>query len=450
MIAPYIHDFAAYDLWVKPLGLLYLAAAAENAGYRVRIVNCLDRPHPTTSSTSERTHGREVGDGRGKFGHEAIPKPECLRRIPRKYKRYGIPQEVFLKELSEGPKPDVIGVGSMMTYWYGGVRETIETARSVYPDVPVILGGVYATVCADHARKHSGADIVVEGPGEEKFIDILGEITGVNGGERIPIASLRPAYHLLHNAHSVSMLTSFGCPFSCAYCASRILRGRFIQRPVRDVMAEIGFYIRGMGMRDIAFYDDAFLINADGHIKPLLRDIAAMGLNARFHTPNGLHPNLIDEELARLMGTAGFATIRLSVESIHEARLRDSCMKVTPTGFEQAVNHLTSAGYAPDRLQAYVLMGTPGQRPEEVEETIRFVHKTGTIVRLADFSPIPGTQYFAAVEKEYGLDLSEPLLQNNSVFPHLVPGLCKHYQELKTLAISLNAELRARGSAAQR
>jgi len=449
LIAPYIHDFAAYDLWLKPLGLLYVAAAAERAGYRVRMVNCLDRLHPAVSSQAERNNGKQFGDGRGKFAHEIIPNPECVRMIPRHYKRFGIPKEAFLRQLSEGPKPEAIGVGSMMTYWYGGVRETIELVRSVYPDVPVILGGVYATLCTDHARRHSGADIVVEGPGEGKFIDVLADVAGYGDRAKTPLVSLRPSYHLLGKVVSVSMLTSFGCPFRCAYCASRILQGRFIQRPVPDVVDEIGSYARDMGIRDIAFYDDALLVNADEHIKPILHEVAAMDLNARFHTPNGLHPNMIDEEVAGLMRAAGFTTMRLSVESVQEARLRDSCTKVTPAGFERAMKHLISAGYAPGELEAYVLMGAPGQMLEEVEETIRFVHDTGAIVRLADFSPIPGTEYFEAAEQEYGRDLSEPLLHNNSAFPHLFSGLNERYQDLKSLARALNAELPARDSATQ-
>jgi len=237
------------------------------------------------------------------------------------------------------------------------------------------------------------------------------------------------------------MLTSYGCPFSCAYCAPASLRRGFLQRAVGDVVSEIVRYVRDMGIQDIAFYDDALLANADRHIKPILREIAAMGLRVRFHTPNGLHANMIDRELAMLMRTAAFATVRLSIESIDEARLRDSCMKVAPAGFEAAVSNLFAAGYAVGDIEAYVLMGVPGQSSEEVEETMRFVHETGTVIRLADFSPIPRTAYFDAAMETYGLDPNEPLLQNSSVLPHLVPGLWDRYRKLKAAARSMNSAL---------
>ena len=74
---------------------------------------------------------------------------------------------------------------------------------------------------------------------------------------------------------------------------------------------------------------------------------------------------------------------------------------------------------------------------------MRLVHETGVVVRLADFSPIPGTKYFDDAVEMYGLDLSEPLLQNSSVLPFMVPGLLEQYQRLKTVARSLNSRLRS-------
>jgi radical SAM superfamily enzyme YgiQ (UPF0313 family) len=442
LVAPYVHDFAAFDLWVKPLGLLYVAAAAERAGYRVRVVNCMDSLNPAaTAGASVRPPVRRAGAG--KFPFETINLPHCLSKVPRKYKRYGIPLGIFRDAISAGPPPDIIGVGSMMTYWCSGVAETIAIARGLWPRVPVVLGGIYATLCPGHAREYSGADVVIEGPGEREFIELLrAEIGPVNKTRGGPEPS-RPAYHLLDNLDSVSMLTSFGCPYSCAYCASRLLRPGFVQRPADEVVAEISHYARTMKIKDIAFYDDALLVNADRHIKPILSEVIAQKLGTRFHTPNGLHANLIDSELAVLMRESGFATVRLSVESIDETRLRDSCSKVTAPGFERAMSHLFEAGYACGEIEAYVMMGAPGQEAEEVEQTMRFAHRAGAVVKLADFSPIPGTPYFDVAVRKYDLDPTEPLLQNSSVLPHLVPGLAVHYRTLKKYAGSLNAKLRS-------
>ncbi|RJP25772.1 MAG: radical SAM protein [Candidatus Abyssobacteria bacterium SURF_5] len=440
LIAPHIHDFAAYDLWLKPLGLLYVASAAEATGYSVRLINCLDRLHPAAQTLDRKHRSRSNGNGKGKFSFEEIPKPAPLAAIPRTFKRYGIPRDVFRRELEAGPRPHAIGVGSMMTYWYQGVAETIQIARKVFSDVPIILGGIYATLCPDHAQSHSGADYIIQAAGERQFTELLQKLVGP--GEIRDHHKNGPAYHLLEHVDSVSMTTSYGCPFACAYCASKLLRPAFRQRPVREVVTEIEHYRRQRDIRDIAFYDDALLVNRENHIKPILRELIDGKINVRLHTPNGLHANMIDEELATLMKNAGFATIRLSVESIDPALMNDSCMKVTAAGFRRGVHNLIEAGYEPASLEAYVLMGMPGQPPQAIEETMRFVHGEGLLIRLSDFSPIPGTPCFEAARTTWNLDLGEPLLHNSSVLPYLVPGMLEQYQDLKALARSLNANLR--------
>jgi radical SAM superfamily enzyme YgiQ (UPF0313 family) len=443
LVAPYIHDFAAYDLWLKPLGLLYIAAAAEAAGYSVRLVNCLDRLHPDALALDHRLTPKSAAHGKGKFSFEEIPKPLPLAKIPRAFKRYGIPTESFRNELRAGPRPDAIGLGSMMTYWYPGVAETIKQVREIYPDVPIILGGIYATLCPNHAREHSGADYVVGGTGERQFVELLGQILGP-GEEQPPRLFIRPAYHLLPNLDSVSMLTSRGCPFCCAYCASRLLSAGFTQPPPGEVVEEIVYYTEIMKITDIAFYDDALLVNPENHIKPILREVIGRKLHVRLHTPNGLHANMIDDELAGLMKRSGFATIRLSLESVYPALLQESFLKVSAAGFENAVEALFRAGYQRGSVEAYVLMGMPGQQPQEVEDTMRFAHQKGVLIRLADFSPIPGTGYFQKACEVFGIDMEEPLLQNSSVLPYLAPHMLDSYRRLKSLARLLNAEFLSR------
>ena len=42
LINPWIYDFAAHDLWSKPLGLLLLGGFLRERGYEVRLLDCLD------------------------------------------------------------------------------------------------------------------------------------------------------------------------------------------------------------------------------------------------------------------------------------------------------------------------------------------------------------------------------------------------------------------------
>ena len=47
LVNPWIYDFTAFDLWLKPLGLLYLASHLLNQGYEVELLDCLNRLDPS-------------------------------------------------------------------------------------------------------------------------------------------------------------------------------------------------------------------------------------------------------------------------------------------------------------------------------------------------------------------------------------------------------------------
>ena len=64
-------------------------------------------------------------------------------------------------------------------------------------------------------------------------------------------------------------------------------------------------------MTDVAFYDDALLVDAERLLLPVLRAVEGKGI--RFHTPNGLHARLLTPEIAAALVRAGFRTFRLSL-----------------------------------------------------------------------------------------------------------------------------------------
>ena len=160
LINPWITDFAAYNFWIKPLGLLSIASLLRENGFQVTLIDCLD--------FSIKTKG--YGDGR--FFKTKIEKPLLFKSIPRNYSQYGIPEEILLKRLLFIEEPDLIGVTSGMTYWYPGVFKLIEITKKLFKKAPIILGGIYATLCYEHAKKYSGVDIVFNGRGEVGGLEV--------------------------------------------------------------------------------------------------------------------------------------------------------------------------------------------------------------------------------------------------------------------------------------
>jgi radical SAM superfamily enzyme YgiQ (UPF0313 family) len=408
LINPWITDFAAYDLWIKPLGLLNIAGLLRENGFRVTLIDCLDL------SIKTKTYGD------GKFFKTKIEKPFSLKSIPRNYSQYGIPEEMLLKRLSFLEEPDLICVTSGMTFWYPGVFKLIEIIREFFKNVPIILGGIYATLCYEHAKKHSDVDIVFNGTGEVEVLKLISDLT--NFELRSPNSELRnnlyPAFDLYSQLNYACITTSKGCPFRCIYCASPFLSKGFVRRDPLKVVEEVGHWTTRYGVSNIAFYDDALLVEPSKHFIPIMEEVMERGIHCNFHIPNAIHIREIDEEVAGLLFRSGFKTVRLGFESSIETTQIEMGGKANNQEFQRAAKNLKRAGYSKEEIGVYIMAGLPGQRAGEVEESIAFVRETGARPMLVEYSPIPHTPLFEKAKKMSTFDLeNEPLFHNNSILP---------------------------------
>jgi Radical SAM superfamily/B12 binding domain len=438
LINPWIYDFAAYDFWIKPLGLLYLANLFRKNGYHIHFIDCLNARHSrVTWKAGAKLIKRDIS-GHGKFPQERIPKPQSLREIKRNYKRYGITPAIFIDELKSSVTPDLILVTSVMTYWYPGVFEVIRITKQTFPDIPIVLGGIYATLCPEHALQ-SGADITIAGAGEKHIPVLLRDFFGddpvyvpdPDDLDSIPY----PALDLLPLKDQFPILTSRGCPYNCTYCASNLLTDKFRQRDPAKVVNEIDFWHKQFGISQFSIYDDALLVNPEEMVIPMLTEIIRRRLGCQFHCPNGLHISQITAKLSKLMRMAGFATIRFGFESSNPIIQSSTGGKVKNEQLQEAVRYLTDAGYKSGDIGVYILCGLPGQEAAEVRDSIRYVKSHGARPIIAEYSPIPGTALWESAVNGSCFDLrGEPLFQNNSLLPcrseKLTPEL---YENLKMM-----------------
>jgi radical SAM superfamily enzyme YgiQ (UPF0313 family) len=418
-IHPWIVDFAAYNSWIEPLGLLTVAAVLRQAGHQVSLIDCLDRHHPAVAgSPTLAPHSPRNVYGCGPFPKVELPKPSLLAHVPRRWGRYGLPVEVFEEELSARPRPDAVLVTCAMTYWYPGAYEAIRRVKVRWPGVPVALGGIYATLCTEHARAHAGTDAVLPGPGERAALEWIDAVMGTSSPS-LHEKDVLPAHDLRRPQGYVAVRTARGCPFDCPYCAARLLCPSGWQpRDPQRVVDEIAWCTRDLDALDVALYDDALLTDAGHHITPLLEAIIARRLPVRFHAPNGLHARYLDRPLARLMRRAGFATVRLGLETSDPLQQAHDGAKVDDDAFAHAAEALYAAGFTPREVGAYVLIARPGQRVANVEATVAFAHHLGVPVYPAQFSPIPGTPEGEAAVAAGCLPAgADPLLHNNSIYP---------------------------------
>lgn len=414
-INPWIFDFAAFNVWSRPVGLLACLSMLRDAGANVALMDCLDPmwddvqwPNPGKYNT-------------GHYPKEALPLPEPLSFMDRRYSRYGHTRDTVRSALAAlDPAPDAVMVTTIMTYWYPGALDILDICAELWPDVPRLLGGTYATLCTDHARANANADVIQQGSLEHPdnwhaFWDVL---------ER-PVpplpqdAGLSLALDLYADPRYAPILGSRGCPFTCDYCASRALYPDFTQGAPSPVIESIqSEYDRGV--RDFAFYDDALLVNPDKWLWPTLDAIVDRGLDLRLHTPNAMHIRRLSPEVCTRLKAAGLHTVRLGLETTDFDNRHD--VKLTRKEWESGARNLLDAGFDLDDIGVYILFGLPNQNLDNVKEAIGHVHSYGFRPHLAHYTPIPGSPMFHKAEAASPYPLvEEPLFQNNSIWP-CVPG----------------------------
>ncbi len=440
LINPWIYDFTAYDFWSKPLGLLYVASILRGQSYEISYIDCMDRYSQEVLKLQNREFPKKDEFGRGPFYREEIKRPAILKDIPRRYSRYGISEEIFLNRTKKIPPPQAVLVTSIMTYWYPGVFRVIEKIKEIFPGIPIILGGVYATLCFGHASKFSGADYIVKGNNIRDWLKILEQLSGnINdyskyetGLDNLPY----PAWDLYSNLDYISILSSRGCPYRCSYCASFKINPKLEFRNSEEVVKEIEYWNKKRGVKDFVFYDDALLINSEDNFLFILEGLINKKLGIRLHTPNGVHARMINKKIALKMYQAGVETIRLGFETVDPRVQSETGGKVTCLEFKKAVDCLLEAGFKSSQIGAYLLIGIPGQNIQEIIDSIRFVIDCGAHPRLAKFSTIPGTKVWDEAKTYFNLEGEiDPLFHNDALLPYLSPNItAKVYQQIKSIA----------------
>ena len=423
LVNPPIYDFAAFDFWLKPYGMLSIAGKLRGQADFV-LFDYLDRLAPF--SIRQKSLALDMW-GRGRFYFEKIPNPEPLATIPRYFRRFGLPRDMFTDFLVQEKPFDFVFVQTTMTYWYPGIREVIEDIRKLQPQAKIILGGNYVTLCGSHAKTLE-ADVLIHGTDLEplwKYLDINPDMT-------------QPAlWESYENLKTGVLKLSDGCPFSCTYCSVPKVYGKFVPRPLENSLAEFELLSR-LGVDNIAFYDDALLFQSETVLVPFLEEIIKRDSKINLHSPNALNARFVTSELAELMVRAGFKTFYLGFESASSQWQKQTGSKVFSEELAEAAQKLIAAGANPGNITAYQILGHPHIDIQELEESMRFVHSLGIRGMLADFSPIPGTPDGEYCRKWVNLD--KPLMHNKTAFTIIRLGF-EESNRLKDLQRQLNRSL---------
>lgn len=386
----------------------------RRAGAQTALLDCLHQTWSDIAWPKQRAHGH------GPWPKAPLPAPSGLEHVPRRFSRYGLPYHAVSQALKRLNPPDAVLMTTSMTYWYPGAAAMARLIRQSWPRTPIILGGVYATLCQDHATALDVFDLVIAGPLErpDNWAALWNRLDTPVPPRPDP-TRVTMALDSYRAPRFSIILGSRGCPFHCAYCASKALHPAFEQRTSAQVLAEARSEL-DRGVQDFAFYDDALLIQPETWLLPLLEEIVDASLPVRLHTPNALHVSQLSLEMCTLLKKAGLTTVRLGLETGDFKNRLDA--KLSMEEWDAGLANLFQAGFTGSQLGAYILFGLPGQREEEVKQAIELAQASGVRPHLAQYSPIPGSPLFeqAMESSDYPLD-ADPIFQNNSIWP-CVPG----------------------------
>lgn len=360
---------------LPPLGLLYVAGALEAAGIRVAVV---DAP----------------GEGLNQAGF--------LERV----RMVGAP---------------IIGL-SGMTPMRDRIARDLKLVRPLAERI--VLGGVHATRFRDAVLdEFPEVDALVIGEGEGPAVALVNWWATANRGAPPPGVLVRdqpfteapvpacldelawPARHLVPHARYrylfqtrprfTTMISSRGCPFRCTFCDKTVSGSGWRARSAEGFVDELEWAQRTFGIGSVCVFDDNFTLRRK-RVVQICEEILRRGLDV--HWKCEARVDGVTPELARLMAAAGCRTVAFGVESGNQDSL-DVLKK--DQRVEQAEAALAACRGAGIETVAYVLVGIPGEGPEESLKTLDFARRTGVdFIQFSTLSPFPGTELYAQAMAE--------------------------------------------------
>lgn len=373
-----------------PLGLLYVAAALQEEGHIVEVLDLNAEPDLSSGALSRRLHASQ---------------------------------------------PDVIGM-STLAPTFRNVADTANLCKEEFPNCPIVIGGYSATFNHDRIlTKYDCFDFVVRREGEETAAELVGElekrtpdfsrVRGLtyreNGHIRVnehrpPLQDLDtlpfPAYelvsHLTYGAFGGlrvargslgSILTSRGCPYKCTFCScSAFTQATIRWRSPERVVDELEYVSAHFGVTEFAVVDDIFTLNKE-HVLGICEGIRERGLDLEWYCEGRV--NQADEGMFREMVRSGCRAIFLGIESCVNRILRYYRKGLTYEMARDAVDKAQRAGL--DVVGSFIL-GAPVETLEEMWQTVWKAAKLD--IDFADFNVLRITR---------GMPLWEALVEEGTL-----------------------------------
>jgi len=320
-------------------------------------------------------------------------------------------------------QPDVAAFTLMFTRQITDMRNVCREVRALRPGLPILCGGLMASLIPDLILKEGLADYVGIGEGEYTLLELL----EVVGGRRDPATvqslvyldpdgqavhtPLRPfadlsdfpetdfsllpmdKYYIYYPEapHTLMVCASKGCPKQCTFCFNVAYhRCQYRARRARAVMREIETLVTDWGADGFAFVDELWGVDKD-ELRAYCDEIAALSEKAgkpiRWACETSI--GTLDREDMERMARAGCFRICFGLESGSPEVLERMKKRYPLKRLEADFSNCKAAGIS---TVTYIIFGFPGETPAQIKQTVHTIFRLDpTLYSIFLYSAIPGT-----------------------------------------------------------
>jgi radical SAM superfamily enzyme YgiQ (UPF0313 family) len=346
-------------------------------------------------------------------------------------------------------KPDVVAI-TVMTINCPPSMKAAEEAKKLFPQVPVIAGGIHVTLMPEDFSSNLHFDHLVLGEGEIVFTEILRSLAKRERPEKIirgkpanldllpmedldlfkGIAAL-PIFNL--PVPFVSIISSRGCLYKCTFCqpAERLLFGNTVRRKSVDrVIEELKLIQKATHFESFMIHDDC-LSEARPWIEEFCEKYTAAGLGKPWACQVRADHVCRHPELIAKMKNAGLAGVHVGFESGSQKMLDLMEKGITVKQNYDAYKILKKLGI---QIFGMFILGLPTETKQDVSETIKMLQTMRlTVQGTAFFTPFPGTVLYDYCKKNGLLAITDYRDYDRAIKTPKIKGIDYDYLEKQLL-----------------
>ncbi|MFW9827014.1 MAG: B12-binding domain-containing radical SAM protein [Candidatus Thorarchaeota archaeon] len=313
--------------------------------------------------------------------------------------------ESKIKENVKGYR--IFGI-TCLTNTFGLALNIARIIKSQIDNSYIILGGphvsfTYKTILDHDKRTENLIDFICIGESEKSFLQLIkilrsqiinkkeiknyfsklnlikglafvssdGKINANNNSDIINLENIPlPARHKLSQENYfytvANVIVNRGCPNQCSFCSRQNLFKRTRIRSIKSILEEIRDIMSLQNYTHINFYDN---ININ---RNFFREFCKMFIENEINIPWGceIRVDTINSEDARLLKEAGCQLVATGIESANKTVLKKNFKYQDPEQVRNGIINLKNNHIA---LQAYFVLGLPGETEDSFYETLEYL-----------------------------------------------------------------------------